>query len=73
HHYSPAEVHDALERPVARRLVELLRWRSTEPAFAGDFELLDADDHVIAVRWSSPSSTVTVAVDVRSAEVTISR
>ena len=72
HHYSPAEVHEALDRPVVRRLVELLRWRSTEPAFDGDFELLDSDDQIFAVRWSSPASTITAAVDLRSAEVTIS-
>ena len=72
HHYSAAEVHEALDRPVVQRLVELLRWRSTEPAFDGDFELLDSDDHVFAVRWSSPTSTFTAAVDLHSAEVTIS-
>ena len=72
HHYTPAEVHEALDDPVVRRLVELLRWRSTEPAFDGDFELLDSDDQTLAVRWSSPTSTITAAVDLRSAEVTIS-
>ncbi|HYN31894.1 MAG TPA: hypothetical protein VES40_04665, partial [Ilumatobacteraceae bacterium] len=72
HHYSSAEVLEALDRPVVRRLVELLRWRSTEPAFDGDFELVDSEDHVVAVRWSSPASTVTAAVDLRSAEITIS-
>jgi sucrose phosphorylase len=71
HRYSPAEVHDALEHPVVQRLVELLRWRSTEPAFDGGFELLDSDDHVLAVRWSSPASTITATVDLRSAAVTI--
>jgi sucrose phosphorylase len=71
HRYSPAEVRDALDRPVVRRLVELLRWRSTEPAFDGEFELLDSDDHVLAVRWSSPVSTVTASVDLRTAEITI--
>ena len=72
HHYSSAEVLEALDRPVVRRLVELLRWRSTEPAFDGDFEFVDSEDHVVAVRWSSPASTVTAAVDLRSAEFTIS-
>lgn len=72
HRYSPAEVHAALERPVVRRLVELLRWRSAEPAFTGDFELLDSGDHVFAVRWSSETSTITASVDVRTGEVVIS-
>lgn len=73
HHYSSAEVQEALDRPVVRRLVELLRWRSVEPAFAGDFELLDSDDHVFSVRWSSPTSTISAAVDLRTGEVGRSR
>jgi sucrose phosphorylase len=71
HHYSPAEVHEALDRPVVQRLLELLRWRATEPAFGGDFELLDGDDHVFAVRWTSVTSTIIATVDLRTAEVTI--
>jgi len=71
HRYSPDEVSEALDRPVVQRLVELLRWRSSEPAFLGDFELLESDDHVFAVRWSSPTSTITGTVDVRTAEVRI--
>jgi sucrose phosphorylase len=73
HHYSLIEVREALERPVVQRLVDLLRWRAAEPAFDGHFELLDADDHVLAVRWSAPTSTITATVDLRTADVTISR
>jgi sucrose phosphorylase len=71
HRYSIAEVRDALDRPVVRRLIELLRWRSTEPAFDGEFELVDSDDHVLAVRWRSPTSMIEVTVDLRTAAVTI--
>ena len=71
HHYTPTEIDRALERPVVQRLLALLRWRATEPAFDGDFELLDAPPHVIAVRWSSPTSTVTISVDLVTAAVTI--
>jgi sucrose phosphorylase len=71
HHYSLAEIRDALERPVVQRLLDLLRWRATEPAFEGDFELVDSDDDVLAVRWSAPTSTITATVDVRTARVTL--
>jgi sucrose phosphorylase len=67
HRYTPAEVDAALERPVVRELLALLRWRASEPAFLGTFELLPSADHEIAVRWSSTVSTTTVTVDVRSA------
>ena len=69
HRYSAAEIAEALERPVVRRLVEMLRWRATEPAFDGTFELLASPEHQLAVRWTAPDSTVTVTVDLRTAEI----
>ena len=71
HHYSAAEIAEALERPVVRRLVEMLRWRATEPAFGGTFELLASPEHQLSVRWTSPESTITVTVDLRTAEIEI--
>ncbi len=71
HRYTTAEIASALDRPVVQRLLRLLRWRASEPAFDGAFELLDSAPHTIAVRWSSPTSTVTVAVDLTTSAVTI--
>jgi sucrose phosphorylase len=71
HRYSPEEIRTALTRSVVQRQVELLRWRNTEPAFAGEFELLESPDHVLAVRWRSPDSAFTATVDVRTGSVTI--
>jgi sucrose phosphorylase len=71
HHYSPAEVDEALARPVVQRLLALLRWRATEPAFDGAFELLESAEHVVAVRWSGPESTVRIEVDLASGSVSV--
>ena len=71
HYYTPAEIDAALARPVVQRVLALLRWRASEPAFDGSFELLDSAPHILAVRWTSPTSTVTIAVDLVSAEVDI--
>jgi len=48
-----------------------LRWRATEPAFDGTFELLDSPGHVISVRWSGPDSTITIDVDVATGLFTV--
>jgi sucrose phosphorylase len=69
HRYTPGEIAEALQRPVVRRLVEMLRWRAVEPAFRGSFELLASPDHELSVRWSAPDSTVTVTVDLRTGDV----
>jgi sucrose phosphorylase len=71
HHFTPAEIDTALDLPVVQRLLALLRWRASEPAFDGSFELLASAPHTIAVRWSSPTSTVTIEVDLVTASVTI--
>jgi len=71
HYYTAAEVDAALARPVVQRLLTLLRWRATEPAFDGSFELLDSAAHMLAVRWTSATSTVTISVDLISAEVRV--
>lgn len=69
HRYTDDELDAALERPVVRALFELVRWRNTEPAFDGSFELLDAPPHQLAVRWSSPTSTIEAVVDLRTGAV----
>ena len=71
HHYTPADIDQELARPVVQRLLALLRWRASEPAFDGSFELLASAPHIVAVRWSSPTSVVTIEVDLISASVTI--
>lgn len=71
HRYTPAEVDDALERPAVRRLLDLLRWRANTSAFDGNFDLLESDDNVFAVRWSSTDSTLSAAVDVERGTITV--
>ena len=63
HVYDSAEVEAALSTPVVQRLVRLLRWRAGHPVFDGTFEVLDAPDHELHLRWEhEPSAT---AVDAR--------
>lgn len=69
HRYTDEEIDVALERPVVRSLLDLVRWRSEDPAFAGTFELLDSPDHQLAVRWTGGSSVIERVVDLRTAAV----
>ncbi len=70
HHYSPDEIDDALARPVVRRLLEMLRWRSTDPAFDGEFELVDSAPSTLRMRWTNGPDVADRTVDLRTAEVT---
>jgi sucrose phosphorylase len=69
HHYTTAEIDAALERPVVKDLLALLRWRATEPAFDGDFELVDSPTGTLRMRWTNGAAVVDRTVDLRTAEV----
>ena len=67
HHYTPDELAAALERPVVRTQLELLRARSS-PAFGGEWSLggsIDAPE----LRFAGPAGErATLACDLRSGE-----
>ena len=66
HHYSPTEIDEAVQRPVVRSLLAALRLRNTHPAFDGDWEALDGDDHELAMRWTNGVEVAELHVDVRA-------
>ncbi len=74
HHYTPAEIAAALQRPVVQRLCALIRLRNTHPAFGGRFEVLDAPAHELRLRWREGAHEALLHVDLRAgrAEVTAS-
>ena len=51
HYYSAAEISADLERPVVRRLMELIRFRNAHPAFNGEFHLPDGDNDGLVMEW----------------------
>src|SRR5204862_6452176 len=44
HHYTAEEVMDHLERPVVRRLLDLVRFRNRHRAFHGNFDVVPSPD-----------------------------
>jgi sucrose phosphorylase len=53
HRYSRGEIDAALQRPVVKGLLDLIRLRNSHPAFDGSFELLDrGNDDRLEMRWS---------------------
>jgi len=66
HYYSEAEIHSELRRPVVRSLLDLLRFRSTHRAFAGQFHLLPNNDYEICIEWRNGNETARLDVDLKS-------
>jgi sucrose phosphorylase len=51
HHYTRAEILQALEQPVVARLCNLIRLRNTHPAFQGTFELRESSEETLDLQW----------------------
>lgn len=51
HHYSLAEVDQAITQPVVQRLLALMRFRSNYAAFDGHFELNYSNDSSVSMAW----------------------
>jgi hypothetical protein len=53
HRYSAAEVDAAVKSPVVRRLLKLMEFRSSYPAFDGVFHLMYSSESSVAMRWAT--------------------
>jgi sucrose phosphorylase len=64
HRYGPGEVAAALEKPVVRELVRLIRLRNEFPAFSGCFKSAPARPQQVDLRWSLGAHEAHLVVDV---------
>lgn len=60
------DIERAVEQPVVARLLDLIRLRSTHPAFDGEFTLGGRPDHVIEMAWTNERHRVSAVIDVRA-------
>lgn len=53
HHYTAGEVERQLSRPVVQRLISLLKFRNTHPAFGGAFQVVPSPADSIVMDWEN--------------------
>lgn len=63
HYYTLAEVSTALERPMVKRLLELIRLRNTHPAFNGECIVESASKKLLSIKWKRGGRWITLDVD----------
>ena len=66
HFYAEDEIARDCERPVVRRLIELIRLRNRHPAFGGGFSVGAGGDDELALRWQRGEDWATLRVDFAS-------
>jgi sucrose 6(F)-phosphate phosphorylase len=71
HNYTLPEIEAAIERPVVRRLFDLIRFRNSYPAFDGTFTVHDTPEHELRLSWELDASSCTLHVDLRTRKAEI--
>lgn len=71
HYYTPEEVRAALERPVVKRLMELIRLRNALPALGGTFSLPECPRDQLLLRWDDNDEFAELHVELGSKCATI--
>jgi sucrose phosphorylase len=71
HDYPVSEIAEALERPVVRRLVDLVRLRNVHPAFDGALEVASDRDGRLDLSWRNGDATCSLEVDLVTGRTTI--
>jgi sucrose phosphorylase len=72
HHYTRAELEQQLEAPVVRSLLDLIRFRNSHPAFAGDFQTHSSHRSAIAMEWRKGLDRARLDVDLTARRAVIS-
>jgi sucrose phosphorylase len=71
HYYGMDEVAEEVRRPVVQKLIRLMEFRNTHPAFDGSFELLDCAEDSLVIRRSQNGSLAQLSADFPNRRFTI--
>jgi sucrose 6(F)-phosphate phosphorylase len=71
HDYTTDELLHALDRPVVKRLIELVRLRNTHPAFDGSLHVENTNASALQLHWRCMDATCTLRVDLRTGQFSI--
>jgi sucrose phosphorylase len=66
HNYTLDEIAVEIQKPVVRRLLRLMEFRSTYRAFDGQFAIEDAPDDHLKLTWDHGAHTATLRIDLES-------
>jgi sucrose phosphorylase len=71
YNYSVQEVEEAVQQDVVQRLLKLIRFRNEHPAFDGQFEVLDSDEHELLLSWKKADQECTLKVNLETSQAVI--
>jgi sucrose phosphorylase len=71
HYYNAEEVASSLQRPMVKRLLELIRLRNAHPAFNGECTVQSAAQSHLSITWKLDSYWINLNVDLARPRATI--
>lgn len=73
HYYTKEEVEQEVQRPVVKRLFELMKFRNTYPAFGGDIEIVPTEaNELLEIKWTKDKAAATLRANLKTREFTVS-
>jgi len=66
HNYTLDEIAKEIERPVVQRLLKLMEFRNSYPAFSGQFVIKEAPDDQLSLAWTQSPYHATAHIDLRT-------
>jgi sucrose phosphorylase len=66
HGYDLDEIARDIQKPVVQRLMDLMVFRNTHPAFGGDFTVLDSPEDRLVLRWSRGGDSAEARINLNS-------
>jgi sucrose phosphorylase len=71
HNYTIEEIREAIKKPVVQRLLRLMEFRNSYPAFNGEFTLFKSKDTELHLEWTLKKHTVTAHINVKTYAIKI--
>jgi len=68
HNYSLEEIETDIQNPVVERLLKLMRFRNTCPAFNGNFSIGNSPENRVVLTWRARDESVTAEIDLETFE-----
>jgi sucrose phosphorylase len=71
HSYTLEEIEQEIQRPIVKRLMRLVQFRSDYPAFDGDCTFADCSDQEVCIEWRKEEAVATLNLDLTHNRTTI--
>lgn len=71
HYYTLEEIETSVKRPIVRRLLNLMRFRNSYPAFGGDHRIGDTTDETLEITWSKKPYEAVLDANLRTHALSI--